>query len=52
MTLLREYRRLAGLFDAEFSSFERKRFVNLSHASQQGHEPQQLLRTYGEELAI
>jgi cellulose synthase (UDP-forming) len=28
---LREYRRLAGLFDAEFSSFERKRFVNLSH---------------------
>jgi hypothetical protein len=28
--LLREYRRLAGLFDAEFSSFERKRFVNFS----------------------
>ena len=30
-TLLNEYRRLAGLFDANFSSFERKRFVNLSH---------------------
>ena len=28
---LREYRRLAGLFDAQFSSFERKKFVNLSH---------------------
>ena len=28
---LREYRRLAGLFNAEFSSFERKKFVNLSH---------------------
>jgi cellulose synthase/poly-beta-1,6-N-acetylglucosamine synthase-like glycosyltransferase len=27
---LREYRRLAGLFDAEFSSFERKKFANLS----------------------
>ena len=32
-TLLREYRRFAGLFNAEFSSFERKRFVNLSHAA-------------------
>ena len=30
---MREYRRLAGLFNAEFSSFERKRFVNLSHAA-------------------
>jgi cellulose synthase/poly-beta-1,6-N-acetylglucosamine synthase-like glycosyltransferase len=28
---LREYRRLAGLFDAEFSSFERKKYANLSH---------------------
>lgn len=27
----KEYRRLAGLFSAEFSSFERKKFVNLSH---------------------
>ena len=30
--LLREYRRLAALFAARFTSFERKRFVNLSHA--------------------
>jgi cellulose synthase/poly-beta-1,6-N-acetylglucosamine synthase-like glycosyltransferase len=28
---LRDYRRLAGLFDAEFSSFERKKYANLSH---------------------
>lgn len=27
----REYRRLAGLFNVEFSSFERKQFTNLSH---------------------
>ncbi|RPJ43779.1 MAG: glycosyltransferase [Candidatus Latescibacterota bacterium] len=27
----REYRRLAGLFDVEISSFERKRYENLSH---------------------
>ena len=31
--LLREYRRLASLFAARFSAFERKRYVNLSHAS-------------------
>jgi cellulose synthase (UDP-forming) len=31
--LEREYRRLAGLFAVEMSHFERKRFVNLSHAS-------------------
>jgi len=31
--LLREYRRLAGLFAAELRSFERKRYVNLSQAS-------------------
>ena len=30
--LLREYKRLASLFGAQLSSFERKRFVNLSHA--------------------
>jgi len=30
--LLREYRRLASLFSAEFSSFERKTYANLSHA--------------------
>jgi cellulose synthase (UDP-forming) len=30
--LLREYRRLAALFGARFSGFERKRFANLSHA--------------------
>jgi len=30
--LLREYRRLASLFSAEFSSFERKAYANLSHA--------------------
>lgn len=29
--VLREYRRLAALFDVEVSSFERKRYVNLSH---------------------
>lgn len=29
----REYRRLAALFDVQFSSFERKRFANLSHAA-------------------
>lgn len=28
---VKEYQRLAGLFDAEFSSFERKKFANLSH---------------------
>lgn len=27
----RHYRRLAGLFDVQFSSFERKRYANLSH---------------------
>jgi cellulose synthase (UDP-forming) len=27
-----EYRRLASLFDVEFTSFERKRYANLSHA--------------------
>ena len=32
-TLLREYRRLAGFLNAEFSSFERKHFMNLSHAA-------------------
>ena len=31
--LLREYRRLASLFSAEFSSFERKAYANLSHAA-------------------
>ena len=30
--LLREYRRLASLFSAEFSTFERKAYANLSHA--------------------
>ncbi len=30
--LRREYRRLASLFDVEIASFERKRYVNLSHA--------------------
>ena len=30
--LAREYRRLAGLFEARFISFERKQYVNLSHA--------------------
>lgn len=30
-TLRREYRRLACLFAVEFTSFERKRFANLSH---------------------
>jgi cellulose synthase (UDP-forming) len=29
--IAREYRRLAALFRCEFTSFERKRFVNLSH---------------------
>jgi cellulose synthase/poly-beta-1,6-N-acetylglucosamine synthase-like glycosyltransferase len=29
--LLREYRSLAGLFNVEITSFERKRFINLSH---------------------
>lgn len=29
--ILREYRRLAALFQVEISSFERKRYVNLSH---------------------
>jgi cellulose synthase/poly-beta-1,6-N-acetylglucosamine synthase-like glycosyltransferase len=29
--LLREYRRLAGIFHVEITHFERKRFVNLSH---------------------
>lgn len=29
--LRREYRRLAALFDVEITSFERKRYVNLSH---------------------
>lgn len=31
-TLRRGYRRLASLFDVEIASFERKRYVNLSHA--------------------
>lgn len=31
--LLREYRRLAALFTVRLSIFERKRFVNLSHAA-------------------
>jgi cellulose synthase/poly-beta-1,6-N-acetylglucosamine synthase-like glycosyltransferase len=31
--LLREYRRLASLFAARFSAFERKRYANLSHAA-------------------
>jgi cellulose synthase/poly-beta-1,6-N-acetylglucosamine synthase-like glycosyltransferase len=31
--LLREYRRLATLFAVRLTTFERKRFVNLSHAS-------------------
>lgn len=31
-TIYREYRRLASLFDVEIVSFERKRYVNLSHA--------------------
>lgn len=31
--IAREYRRIAALFGAQLSSFERKRFVNLSHAS-------------------
>jgi cellulose synthase (UDP-forming) len=31
--IAREYRRIAALFSAELSSFERKRFVNLPHAS-------------------
>lgn len=31
--LARHYMRLAGLFTVEFSSFERKRYVNLSHDS-------------------
>lgn len=31
-TAIREYRRLATLFRVEFTSFERKRFENLSHA--------------------
>jgi cellulose synthase (UDP-forming) len=30
--LRREYRRLAALFSVPFTSFERKRFINLSHA--------------------
>jgi cellulose synthase/poly-beta-1,6-N-acetylglucosamine synthase-like glycosyltransferase len=30
--LLREYRRVASLFGARFSAFERKQYVNLSHA--------------------
>ncbi len=29
--LTAEYRRLTGIFDVEFTSFERKRYVNLSH---------------------
>lgn len=29
--VLREYRRLAAMFDVELTSFERKRYVNLSH---------------------
>jgi len=31
--ILREYRKLASLFDTELTSFERKRFINLSHES-------------------
>ena len=31
--LSREYRRLASLFDVTFTSFERKRYANLSHAT-------------------
>jgi cellulose synthase (UDP-forming) len=31
--LVREFKRLAALFAAEVTSFERKRYVNLSHAS-------------------
>jgi len=31
--LLREYRRLASLFRVEFTSFQRKRYVNLAHES-------------------
>jgi cellulose synthase (UDP-forming) len=31
--IAREYRRIAALFAAQLSSFERKRFVNLPHAS-------------------
>ena len=30
--ILRSYRELAGLFTAEVTSFERKRYANLSHA--------------------
>jgi len=31
--LLREYKRLAGVFNIEIANFERKRYENLSHAS-------------------
>ena len=45
--LLREYQRLAALFAVPISSFERKRYVNLSHASNKAMNLNSYLGLFG-----
>jgi cellulose synthase/poly-beta-1,6-N-acetylglucosamine synthase-like glycosyltransferase len=48
---LHEYRRLAGLFSAGISSFERKRYVNLSHVSNKASNLNSYLGLLGKNLS-
>ncbi|NBO17729.1 MAG: glycosyl transferase [Proteobacteria bacterium] len=43
----REYKRLAALFSVEFTSFERKRYVNLSHESNKAMNLNSYIRLLG-----
>jgi len=50
--LLREYRRLAALFSAEFTSFERKQFANLSHTPNKAMNLNSYISLTGKSLRI
>jgi cellulose synthase (UDP-forming) len=50
--LRREYRRLAGLFDAEVVAFERKRFANLSHEPNKAMNLNAYLALVGRRLRV
>lgn len=48
----REYMRLAALFTVEFTSFERKRFVNLSHESNKAMNLNSYIRLLGKSWQV
>jgi cellulose synthase (UDP-forming) len=48
----REYKRLAALFTVEFISFERKRFINLSHESNKAMNLNSYIRLLGKSWQV